>query len=129
MAALGEAFMLRKPGQQTEHLWVLVTAAHPGNGKAIMVNITTRRAHSDTTTVLDVGDHPFIKTPSVVYYADARAVDPGDLDRAVMLGCAWTHGAFAPPVLARIQAGMERSPMTPKKMKEAFREAAGAGLI
>ena len=29
MADLGEAYMLRKPGQQTEHLSVLVTGA-PG---------------------------------------------------------------------------------------------------
>jgi hypothetical protein len=39
------------------------------------------------------------------------------------------HDAFAPPVLARIQAGMERSPMTPKKAKEAYRAAARAGLV
>ena len=46
-----------------------------------------------------------------------------------MVGCARTHGAFAAPMLARIQAGMERSPMTPKKMKETFRAAAHAGLV
>ena len=77
MADLGQAYMLRKPGQQTEHLWVLVTRAHPDNGQAIMVNITTLRERSDTTTVLGVGDHPFITRPSVVFYADARPVDPG----------------------------------------------------
>jgi hypothetical protein len=72
VAALGDAYMLRKPGQQTEHLWVLVTRAHPDNGQAIMVNITTLRAHSaDTTTVLQPGDHPFITQASVVFYADA----------------------------------------------------------
>jgi len=129
MAALGDAYMLRKPGQQTEHLWVLVTRAHPDNGQAIMVNITTLRERSDTTTVLQPGEHPFIDRPSVVFYADARPVDPGALDRAVAGGCGRTHGAFAPPVLARIQAGMELSPMTPKKMKEAYRAAAAAGLV
>ena len=46
-----------------------------------------------------------------------------------MTGCARTRGAFAPAVLARIQAGMERSPMTPKKMKEAFRAAWQRGLV
>ena len=98
-------------------------------GKAVMVNITTLRPHSDTTTVLNPGEHPFITTPSVVYYADARLVDPGQLDQAITLGCARTRGAFAAPVLARIQAGMEQSPMTPKKVKVAFRAAAAAGLV
>jgi hypothetical protein len=95
MADLGEAYMLRKPGQQTEQLWVLVTGA-PDNGQAIMVNITTLRERSDTTTVLGVGDHPFITRPSVVFYADARPVDPGDLDRAVAAGCGRTHGPLRP---------------------------------
>ena len=72
MADLGEAYMLRKPGQQTEHLWVLVTRAHPDNGQAIVVNITTLRERSDTTTVLGVGDHPFIKCPKILFRVSAR---------------------------------------------------------
>jgi hypothetical protein len=32
-------------------------------------------------------------------------------------------------VLARIQAGIERSLFTPKKVKEAYRAAAAAGLV
>ena len=76
--------MLLKPGQQTEHLWVLITSVDPKSGQALMVNITTRRPHSpDTTTILNVGDHPFIKNPSVVFYADARLVDPALLDQGV----------------------------------------------
>ena len=88
-----------------------------------MVNITTHRAHSDTTTVLQPGEHRFIERPSVVFYADARLALPADLDRAVMLGCGRTHGAFEPAVLARMQTSMELSPMTPNKMKEAYRAA------
>ena len=132
---LGDAFMLRKRGQEIEHLWVLVTRALPEigeaikNGEAIMVNITTQREHSDTTTVLNAGDHPFIDRPSVVFYADARPVVPADLDRAVMGGAARTHRAFETTVLARIQAGMEQSPMTPRKMQEAYRAAVAAGLV
>ena len=101
MADLGDAFMLRKPGQQTEHLWVLVTGRRLAGagfgrvGEAIMVNITTHRAHSDTTTVLQPGEHPFIDRPSVVFYADARPVLPADLDRAVMVGCGRTQGPLS----------------------------------
>ena len=38
MAGLGDSFMLPKPGQDTEHLWVLITKPHPANHEAIMVN-------------------------------------------------------------------------------------------
>jgi hypothetical protein len=48
-----------------------------------MVNLTTKRPHSDVTTVLNRGDHPFIQRPSVVMYSDARTVNTILLDQAV----------------------------------------------
>jgi hypothetical protein len=86
MAELGDSFMLPKPGHDTEHLWVLITNPDPESYEAIMVNITTQRPHSDKTTVLDSGEHPFIKQPSVVFYSDARTVDTRLLDAAVQRG-------------------------------------------
>jgi hypothetical protein len=75
MANLGDSFMLRKPQCNEEHLWVLITRPDPGTRNAIMVNITTQRSHSDTTTTLNIGDHPFIKRPSVVFYSYAQITD------------------------------------------------------
>ena len=66
--------MLPKPGRENEHLWVLITNPDPRTQEAIMVNVTTQRPHSDTTTILNVGDHPFIQKPSVIFYADTRTV-------------------------------------------------------
>ena len=129
MAALGDTFILPKPRQQTEHLWVLITKVDPKTGQAIMVNITTQRPHSDTTTILCVGDHPFIQKPSVVFYADARFVDPALLDQGILSDTCRSHAAFSPGVLARIQAGVAISPMTPKKIKEAYRAAEFRGLV
>ena len=71
MLGLGDTVILPKPGHETEHLWALVTAVDPQNGEAVMVNLTTRRPHSDTTTVLQPGDHPFVDRPTVAFYADA----------------------------------------------------------
>jgi len=120
--------MLPKPGQETEHLWVLITRPDPASHEAIMVNVTTQRPHSDTTTVLNRGDHPFIQRPSVVLYADARMVDTQLLDRAVASGAFRAHTAFASPVLGRIQAGIQTSPFTPRKIKESYARAERAGL-
>jgi hypothetical protein len=128
MANLGETWMLPKPGQETEHLWVLITRPDPASSEAIMVNVTTQRPHSDTTTVLNRGDHPFIQRPSVVLYADARTVDTRLLDQAVAAGSFRSHGAFSALVLGRIQAGVRTSPFTPKKIKESFARAVIAGL-
>jgi hypothetical protein len=128
MASLGDSFMLPKPGQDTEHLWVLITWPDPETLEAIMVNITTQRPHSDTTTILDAGDHPFIQRPSVVFYSDARIVDTRLLDQAVQRGACRAHAAFSPAVLARIQAGVGASMLTPKRIQIAFEKFAAAGL-
>jgi hypothetical protein len=128
MAGLGDSFMLPKPGHETEHLWVLITQPDPGTHEAIMVSVTTQRPHSDTTTILDVGDHPFVRKASVIYYADARVVDTRLLDAAVQRGAFAAHAAFQAVVIARIQAGVAASPFTPRKIKIAYTAYAAAGL-
>ena len=128
MAGLGDSFMLPKPGHDTEHLWVLITRPHPQTQEAIMVNVTTQRPHSDTTTILNAGDHPFVQKPSVIFYADARMMDTRLLDAAVQRGACRGHAAFQTAVLARIQAGVVSSPFTPKKIKTAYAAYAAAGL-
>ena len=128
MANLGDSWMLPKPGQETEHLWVLITRPDPATHEAVMVNVTTQRPHSDTTTVLNRCDHPFIQRPSVVLYADARIVDTRLLDQAVASGSFRSHTAFSGAVLGKIQAGVQTSPFTPKKIKESYARALRAGL-
>ncbi len=116
MAGLGDSFVLPKPGRETEHLWVLITQPNPQTHEAIMVNVTSLRPHSDTTTVLNPGDHPFVRKPSVIFYADALLVDTRHLDAAVQRGAYHTHAAFQPAAIARIHAGLTTSTFTPKKI-------------
>lgn len=129
MVGLGDSFLLRKPGQDTEHLWVLITKPDPVTGEAIMVNITSLRSHSDTTTILYPIDHTFISRPSVVYYSDIKVVDPSRVDNAITLGFGSLHTPFSTTVLRNIQAGVCTSPMTPGKIKIAFAAAKTAGLV
>ena len=128
MAGLGDSFMLPKPGQETEHLWVLITNPDPATHEAIMVSVTTQRPHSDTTTILNVGDHPFVQKPSVIFFADARTVDTRLLDAAARRGAFNSHAAFQASVIRKIQAGLLASTFTPKKIKTAYAAYAAAGL-
>lgn len=84
----GDAFLLAKPGQAVRHLWVIVTQPEGTRLRAVMVNLTTQRPHSDTTVVLAPGDHPFIRHATVVNYSDARFVEVGRLEAA------WESGLF-----------------------------------
>ena len=115
-------------GQGVEHLWLLITNPHPQTHEAIMVNVTTLRPDSDKTMVLDVGDHPFIKKPSIIFYADARAVNVHLLDDALRRGTFRPHAPFAATLVARIQVGLTSSPFTPKKIKTAYAGYVSDGL-
>jgi hypothetical protein len=121
--------MLPKPGHDVEHLWVLITKPNPQTREAIMVNVTTLRPHSDTTTVLNPGDHPFIQKRSVIFYADARVVDTSLLDAAVQRRAYTGHASFQAGVVAKIQAGLAVSPFTPRKIKTAYAAYTDAGLV
>jgi hypothetical protein len=127
MPDLGDGLMIRKPGQDAEHLWVLITKPDSHINEMIMVNVTTQRSHSDTTTILNVGDHPFIQRPSVVFYADARLVKAADITTALFRQAIRQQNGFAQSILNRIQAGLLQSPFTPFKIKEAFKQAQNEG--
>ena len=120
MAGLGDSYMLPKPGQETEHLWVLITNPDPATHEAIMVNVTTQRPHSDTTTILNVGSilscrsHRLFFSRTPAWWT--RACSTPQSRR----GAYNAHAAFQASVILRIQAGLLASTFTPKKIKIAY---------
>ena len=128
MLTLGDTVMLPKPGHEKEHLWALVTAPDPESGDAVMVNLTTQRPHSDTTTIIQPGEHPFVDRPTVVFYADARIVDVKNLEAALRQGLVRQHAPLSPELLQRIQKKLFASNFTPEKIEEAFKLAQRKGL-
>ena len=57
--------------QRLPHLWIIIT--EPGlDERCVIVCVTTLRNDRDQTVTLVPGDHPFIKHPSVILFADAQ---------------------------------------------------------
>lgn len=129
MVSIGDSFLLPKPGQQVEHLWIVIIVPHPRTHDVIMVNLTTIRSHSDMTTILNPGDHPFVNRPSAIYYADARIADSRLLDRALNSGTATAHQVFNAALIAKIQSGINQSQFTPQKIITAFAGAVADGRV
>jgi hypothetical protein len=123
MLTIGDTVLLPKPGYEKEHLWALITAPDPESGDAIMVNLTTQRSHSDTTTIIQTGEHPFVDRPTVVFYADARMVNVNTLDEGVRQKVVRQHDGLSKELLQRIQNGLLASNFTPDKIKKAFEAA------
>jgi hypothetical protein len=117
MLKAGQTLLLPKPGHDVSHLWVLVLSSDPITTETVIVNLTTQRAHSDTTLVLQTGEHSFVKHPSAVHYGDARIVDGRVIEAAITAGTFPVHGDCSAALLKRIQDGLIASPFTPGKVK------------
>lgn len=73
----GTTFHYRKDSYSPAHLHIILTDPDTVNGTLVVVtvNLTTRRntlRGTDTTVVLDSGDHSFIERTSVISYRDAE---------------------------------------------------------
>jgi len=119
----GDTFLLPKLSHLVEHLWIIITEPEPETNRAACVNITTRQRHSETTVVLQVGDHPFIKKgESVVYYVDAKILDLNLVEKILetktaQFTCA-QHQPCSAALLKRIQGGLLESKFASNGIKE-----------
>jgi len=116
----GDTALLPKNASAVEHLWVVLTDGD-ANNKAIAVNITTQQAHSETTVVLDKGDHSFVKHPSVAFYTDTRELDLQQIDALLArnpqdLVCQ-QHKSCSPQLLEKLRDGLLSSPNVSEKIK------------
>ena len=108
-----------------EHLWIVVTAPASGNGKIVMVNVTSHRAGSDEACVLQDGDHPFIQHQSTIAYQHAQIADAAALDMFVAKGYLQMRARVTGGLLHRIQNGALASTFTPRGVQTLIRRELG----
>lgn len=114
----GQTFHIRKPGQDTPHLWIVLTDQDDSvPSRAVIVNITSMRSGADSTCVLRRGDHAFIRHESFVLYLDATIAPCDKLEEAVAAGIATRHDDLDDTLLQAIQDGLIASKFTPDRVK------------
>ena len=118
----GDAFLIPAPGfGPTPHLWIVTT--EPGEspaGDCIIVNVTTLRRDADQTVTLMQGDHPFVRHPSVVNYADARIVKASSIEQQQQAGRILPKEPCSNELVREVRAGLVASPFTPNKVLSFF---------
>jgi hypothetical protein len=114
--ACGSSFFL------SGHLWIVITAASTWSEDVIIVNLTTKRQNSDTTVILKLGDHSFIKHDTVVSYADARKVAKSSIIDRVRKRYFEPSDDFTDDIIQKIQRGLLISPHTPKYVKKFYKQ-------
>ena len=124
----GDAVLIPAPGGPSiPHLWFLITEPDAVSFQCVMVNVTTLRSHCDRTLVLQRGEHPFIRHPSVISFADARIVDARHIEAGIEAGTMERREPCPPQLLHLIQDAALASPRTPNKVVALCRRAWGKG--
>ena len=120
----GDAFLMPAPGGRAiPHLWIAVTEPQPPSFRVVIVSVTTLRSGADQTVIIGKGEHPFIRHPSVVCFADSRIVDARDIEAQMTAGTVVRHSPCSLDLLRLIQDGLLASQLTPAKVATFFNRA------
>ncbi len=114
----GTTIELPKTSGAAPHLWVVLTDPDGDPPQVVIANLTTRKADSDDTVVLNAADHGYIKHETVVYYADARLVTVEGIAKIAQFPGYGYHDDCSNELLIKIQQGLTSSRYTPKKIKD-----------
>ena len=104
------------PGKNSEHLWVVLTSPDAGSECAI-VCISTLRQKSDNTTILNGGEHEFIRHKSFVFYANAKLIFMHQFEKYFADGYAKIASKIDRTTLNRMKDDLFKSKFTPNNVK------------
>lgn len=122
----GDTFLMPAPGGvATPHLWIVITQPDPASHLCAIVSVTTLRNSKDQTVLLKVGDHPFIRHDSTIYYGDAMIVDALRLENEIAAGLALRRDRCPAETLKLVQQGVTASPFTRPKFLRFCRDRWG----
>lgn len=105
-----------------KHLFILLNDPVNDEKLVLMVSISTIRAgrFHDTSCLLGIGDHPFIRCDSFVLYAKARIESVKTLEEGVRQQLLVPKDPMDGSVFARICEGLLNSRHTPAEIKRFF---------
>lgn len=117
------------PSGRDKHLHIICNDPVPypkyANAESVLlVNITTLYPDLpyDASCILDIGDHPFIKHQSFVYYGKADIFAATSLMAGVQSGELKIRQACPDPTFTRILSGFEISKRVPGKVKNYYQK-------
>ena len=102
---------------------MIITEPFGSPEQVIIVLLSSKKSHSDTTVVLSTEDHKFIKHDTVVSYARSRIMPCEHIMARIQQRDFRPHDNFQNDVIRKIQHGLINSVHTPRNIKNAFGEA------
>ena len=125
-ARAGDTFLLTRGTGEVPHLWVILWGPAGGAQAFLSAYLTTLRAHSDRSCILNRGEHPFLQHETAVAYGAVQRWTAERLDELVAASIARPRPPVSAAVLQRLRAGFFASPRTPHALRQMAVEAFGA---
>jgi hypothetical protein len=119
----GRTFIFANRPGGIPHLWIVVTEPAGTPPEVVIVGLSSEAPGKDLTVRLRVGDHPFIRKPTIVFYPDAHLKRVEDIVNAVRNADATFHDDCSEDLLERIRRGLLDSPATPRRVKAYVRDS------
>jgi hypothetical protein len=125
-ARAGDTFLLTSGTGQVAHLWVILWGPAGGAQAYLAAYLTTLRAHSDRSCILQGGEHPFLRHETAVAYGAVQRWTDERLAELVAGGIARPRAPVSAGVLERLRAGFFASARTPHAIRAIAVEVFGA---
>jgi hypothetical protein len=125
-ARAGDTFLLTRGTGEVAHLWVILWGPAGAAQAFLAVYLTTLRAHSDRSCILQRGEHPFLQHETAVAYGAVQRWTDERLSELVAAGIARPRQPVSSNVLERMRAGFFVSPRTPHAIRRMAVEGFGA---
>jgi len=121
MPGAGDCFWIEtsygEDGTAVGHLLVIILDPEEYTKNTIVIPIDTFRSNKqDQTTILNPGDHEFIKAKSFLNYNRARILSIATIEGLIKEGRAKIKPAMKPDILAKIVDGLRKSEHTPQEV-------------
>lgn len=119
MIGYGDTFMFADEDDSDAHLHIVITPPTQLD-EVIVVSITSRRKRSDTTTCFEVGDHAYVRHPSVIFFRKARITTIGAIEALISNYDAKKKEPMDEKHLKRCRAGLIESEQTTNEVRQFF---------
>jgi hypothetical protein len=119
----GRTFIFAHKAGGIPHLWIVVTEPSGTPAEVVIVALSSEEPGKDMTVRLNVGEHAFIRKPTIVFYLDAHIKPVDDIVSAVRNAEATFHDDCSEELLERVRQGLLDSPATPRRVKAYVRDS------
>ncbi len=107
----GDTLIIPEPGTSYDsHLWMVISDPTLGE-YCIIVNFTSWRADKDQACIVEVGEHPYVKSRTCVNFRDAKLCRLVDLEALISARHLEAYCPLSPALLSKIRNAIPESRM------------------